>query len=67
MPEVSRIEVREARQRVTSGQALLVCAYEDERCQQIPLEGSILMPEFQQRVAAAASLPREQEIIFYCA
>jgi hypothetical protein len=65
MPEVSRITAEEARREVASGQALLVCAYEqDEKCNQIALEGSIPLSQFQQRVP---SLPKEQEVIFFCA
>jgi hypothetical protein len=65
MPEVSRISVQEAREEVTSGRAMLVCAYEEEeKCNQVALEGSISLTQFQQRLP---SLPREQEIIFFCA
>ena len=65
MPEVPRISVQEAREKVMAGQAILVCAYEqDEKCRQIALEGSIPLSQFQQR---AGSLPKEQEVIFFCA
>ena len=65
MPEVSRISVQEARQEVSSGQALLVCAYEqEEKCNQVALEGSLSLSQFQQRLP---SLPKEQELIFFCA
>jgi len=65
MPEISRISVEEARQEVTSGRAMLVCAYEqEEKCNQVALEGSISLTQFQQRLP---SLPREQEVIFFCA
>ena len=65
MPEVSRINVQDARQAVTSGSALLVCAYEqDEKCNQIALEGSIPLSQFQQRLP---SLSKDQELIFFCA
>ena len=58
-----RIEVEDARQHVASGQALLVCAYEDPaKCRQV--EGSISLPEFQERLPA---LPKGQEILFICA
>ena len=50
---------------VSAGTALLVCAYEDPaRFAGIRLEGAISIQEFRAR---RASLPRDQEIIFYCA
>jgi rhodanese-related sulfurtransferase len=59
-----RIPASEARQHVRAG-ALLVCAYDDEeKCRQNRLEGSISLDEFKQRVE---SLPKERELIFYCA
>ena len=65
MSEVSRISVQEARQEVAAGQALLVCAYEqDEKCNQVALEGSLSLTQFQER---APSLPKDQELIFFCA
>jgi hypothetical protein len=65
MPDVSRINVLEARQKTMAGKAMLVCAYEeDEKCNQVALEGSIPLTQFQTRVA---SLPKEQELIFFCA
>ncbi len=64
MSEVERIDPDDARARVRSGQALLVCAYEDEaRCAQMRLDGAISLRELEAR---AATLPREHEIIFYC-
>ena len=65
MPEVSRISVQEARQEVTSGRAMLVCAYEqEEKCNQVALEGAVSLSQFQERLP---SLPKEQEVIFFCA
>jgi hypothetical protein len=64
MAEVPRISAQEARQKVQSGQALLVCAYDDEaKCGPIRLEGAITMSELRPMLP---SLPREQEIILYC-
>ena len=63
MADIERISAEEARQKVQAGQALLVCAYEDEdKCRRLNLEGSISMTNFQAR---AGSLPKNQEIIFY--
>jgi len=65
MAEVARITPQEAHARVSAGQALLVCAYEDPtRFAALRLEGAISIQEFRTR---RARLPRDQEIIFYCA
>ncbi len=65
MAESIRISPQEVRQKVTSGSALLVCAYEDEeKCKQLHLESAITLREFQSKLSA---LPKDQEIIFYCA
>jgi hypothetical protein len=64
MGEPERIKPEEAHQRVESGQAMLVCAYDDEKkCSEIKLEGSISLKELE---AKLSSLPKEREIIFYC-
>jgi hypothetical protein len=65
MAQVERISPEEARPRVQSGQALLVCAYDDDaKCASIRLEGSTTVRELRQRLP---SLPRDQESITYCA
>jgi rhodanese-related sulfurtransferase len=65
MAKVVRITPQEAHARVSAGQALLVCAYEDPaRFAELRLEGAISIQEFRSR---RATLPRDQEIIFYCA
>ena len=65
MAEPIRIYPEEVRQKVTSGSALLVCAYEDEqKCERLRLDGSISLTEFKSRLS---SLSKEDEIIFYCA
>jgi hypothetical protein len=62
---VERIDVATARQKATAGQALLVCSYEDDaKCRKGRLEGSMPFARFE---ALAPSLPKSQEIIFYCA
>jgi hypothetical protein len=44
---------------------LLVCAYESEaKCREAALAGAISYSDYQGR---RASLPRETELIFYCA
>jgi hypothetical protein len=63
--DIERISVEEARRKVTANQALLVCAYEDDaKCRMVNLDGSISLTSFQTK---AASLPKSQEIIFFCA
>jgi len=65
MPDIERISVEDAHRKVGANQALLVCAYEDEaKCRAVSLSGSISLTDFQ---AKAASLPKSQEIIFFCA
>ena len=65
MQDIERISVEEAHRKVAANQALLVCAYEDEaKCRVLNLEGSIPLTNFQTK---AASLPKSQEIIFFCA
>ena len=63
--EPVRVPPLEAYQKAKSGKALLVCAYEDETiCEVMHLEGAIFL---QQLKAKLPTLPRDQEIIFYCA
>jgi hypothetical protein len=65
MIDVPRISAEEARRRVTGGGALLVCAYDDEtKCNTLKLEGAISLASFHGRLAG---VPKDQEIIFYCA
>ena len=65
MEEPVRISPQEAREKVTSGSALLVCAYgKDQKFRYYHLQGAISFREFKSRLD---SLPKEQEIIFYCA
>jgi hypothetical protein len=62
--EIDRISVIDARQMVRSGDAILVCSYDDERCKEILLEGAILKSEFESKLP---SLSKAQLIFFYCA
>ena len=65
MAEVERISVNDARRKTKSdGGALLVCAYDDEeKCNRMKLDGSISLANLRTRLA---SVPKDQEIIFYC-
>ena len=65
MAEITRVSVEEARRKSSSGQALLVCAYDDEaKCRTFNLEGSVSLKSFE---AKARSLPKNKETVFYCA
>ena len=65
MENIERISVADARRKVRANEALLVCAYEDDaKCRKIQLDGSTSLTSFQSK---AASLPKSQEIIFFCA
>jgi hypothetical protein len=59
---IDRISVAEAHKMVKAGDALLVCSYDDSRCQKMLLEGAILKSEFESK---APSLPKTKPIIFY--
>jgi hypothetical protein len=57
-----RIGVEAAREHTAAG-AWLICAYDDDRkCAQVALEGSIPLSTLRSR-----EVPRDQELIFYCA
>jgi rhodanese-related sulfurtransferase len=65
MAEPTRVLPKEAREKTTSGSALLVCAYDSEdRFKANHLEGAISMGDFREKLS---SLPKDKEIIFYCA
>ena len=61
--EMNRIGPDEAMKKVKSGEALLVCAYADEDCKAVLFEGALLRSEFESKLD---TLPKTQEIIFYC-
>jgi len=63
MLEPERISPTEVYQKLKTGKALLVCAYEDEeKFKKMQLEGAISFNEFKSRLP---SLPKDQEIVFY--
>lgn len=64
MSELIIITADDAYKKAMSGEALLVCAYDDERFEKFNLEGAISFREFEALVPALA---RDREIIFYCA
>jgi hypothetical protein len=62
---VKRIDPDTAREKLATSNALLVCGYDDRaRCRSLHIEGAIDLVELQAR---EAELPRDREIIFYCA
>lgn len=63
--DVRRITPEQARRDLESGAAVLVCGYEaDEKFQAMHLEGAQSLSQFRDRLP---DIPKEQEIIFYCA
>jgi len=65
MGETIRVTPEEARRKVSSGTALLVCAYDDdEKFKRLRLERAMSFKAFR---STLPSLSKDQEIIFYCA
>ncbi len=64
MSDATLISAAEAHEHRRSGQALLVCAYDnDDKFRSYQLEGSIPLSDFTARLD---SVDKDQEIIFYC-
>jgi hypothetical protein len=60
-----RISAKEAREKVKSGEAWLVCGYDsDESFNTMRLEGAIALSAFKAKLAGTE---KDQMIIFYCA
>ena len=60
-----RVTPQEIYPRVKAGQTLLVCAYPNEaKCRSMQLEGALFLRELQSRLP---DLPKDQEIVFFCA
>ena len=63
MTEPKRITPEEVHQKLETGKALLVCAYEDEsKFKKLQLEGAISFNTFKSELP---SLSKDQEIVFY--
>lgn len=63
MTTATRIAPAEVRERVESGDTILVCAYEnEEKCRNNRLSGALTYQEFQQRLP---TMSKEQGIVFY--
>lgn len=65
MSKPMRISAQQTREKALSGEALLVCGYEeDDKFIANSLEGAISWQTFKSRLP---ELSKDQEIIFYCA
>lgn len=65
MSKILRVSPEEIYPRLKSGDCLLVCAYDNEETfRSMRLEGAISLQDFKNQVAR---LPKDQEIVFYCA
>ena len=64
MSEPKRVTAEEVYDKLNSGKALLVCAYEDEaKFKKLQLGGAISLSAFQSKLP---SLSKDHEIVFYC-
>ena len=60
-----RITAKEVRDKTQSGQALLVCAYDDvDKFKEFQLEGAISWQAFNEKLP---TLAKDDDNIFYCA
>jgi rhodanese-related sulfurtransferase len=65
MTEPERITPTETFEKVNAGAALLVCAYDnEEKFKAVHLEGAMSLSELKSKLD---TLPKDQELIFYCA
>ena len=65
MSKIERVTPEETLQKIRAGKALLVCAYKDiAKFRMMQLKGAISWDNF---VSKLDSLPKNQEVIFYCA
>jgi hypothetical protein len=60
---IERVSAEEARCKSQAETAILVCSYNDRKCEGKLVEGALTRREFEQRMP---SLPKDQEIIIYC-
>ena len=67
MDPVERISPEEAFEQVSTGEALLVCAYEDEeKCKQTRLAQALTLGELEE-LLRRDEVPRDRALILYCA
>lgn len=60
---VERISPETAKSEMEAGKAVMVCAYDDEHCKSMQIEGTLLRGDF---VSKLSNIPKDKEIIFYC-
>ena len=64
MADPIRVSPQEAWDGLQSSECMLVLSYSNPAAfKKFPIEGAIPFPEFQSRLP---SIPKEQEIVFYC-
>lgn len=65
MEVTPRVSPEEILGRVQSGEALLICAYDDdEKFKTLHLEKALSLRQFQE---LKPSIPKDKELVFYCA
>lgn len=65
MDVTPRVRPEEVQKRVQTGEALLVCAYdEDEKFRSLHLEKALSLKQFHEM---ESTIPKNKEIVFYCA
>jgi hypothetical protein len=65
MSSPERISAEEVRRKQSNEGVLLVCAYDtDEKFRKYHLDGALSLADFRAR---EKSLPKQQELVFYCA
>lgn len=63
MSDIARVSPEKVREKVRLGNALLVCAYDDDgKYGRMRLDGSLSLGEFKSKIAG---LPKDKEIIFF--
>ncbi len=60
---VERISPEAAKALLDSGEAIMVCSYDDQRCSKMMIEGAVTKSELDAR---KDNLPKDQNLIFYC-
>ena len=65
MSAPERVAAEEVYRQVSAGEALLVCAYDDDdKFRNVHLKGAVSLAEFKNRLPG---LDKDQSIFFYCA
>jgi len=63
MSDIERITPERVREKIQSGDTLLVCAYDDDdKFERMRLDGSIALSEFRSGIPA---VPKDREIVFF--